>query len=201
MSLLEQGRKSRLKASLHAPEAGESGRWSTTIDNEIITLRSPSISSTVTREKPDDLASVLFDVSAELKKLTSRVSMHLPPQWREVIFNQIDSLCDPEEWDEEDAFPSIPSFRTFLRLLLTLKPSKRPGLGMSGAGVLVAAWTNGRNRLTVECQPQDQVRWVLAREMEGRVERCAGQTTIERLSDCLAPYHPIIWFSDAQYVS
>ena len=143
------------------------------------------------------LESALRDSRASFKVLVSRVSMHLGIAWLQKLFTQIDSLLDVEEWDGSDPVPNAETARTFVRLLLAMRVAKKPGLGVSNSGNLVAAWTSGPNRLTVECLPQDRVRWVLSRVIEGETERAAGDGKIERLRDILTPYDPAIWFEYA----
>jgi hypothetical protein len=144
------------------------------------------------------LAAALRESRSSFKILVSRVSMHLGVAWLEKLFAQIDSLLDVDEWDTSDPVPKIETARTFIRMLLAMKVARKPGLGISNSGNLVAAWTNGSNRLTVECMPHDRVRWVLARVVDGEVERAAGDGKIERLKDILAPYEPTVWFEYAE---
>lgn len=143
------------------------------------------------------LEAALRDSRASFKVLVSRVSMHLGISWLQKLFTQIDSLLDVEEWDTSDPVPSAETARTFIRLLLAMRVSRKPGLGVSNSGNLVAAWTTGPNRLTVECLPHDRVRWVLARMIEGEMERAAGDGKIERLREILTPFDPAVWFEYA----
>lgn len=135
----------------------------------------------------------LFDATANTKILTSQVAMHLDREWRERLFQQLDSLHDPEEWDADDRPIQQSSFATFLKAICQIKPTVRPGLGLSHGGQLVAAWTCGKNRLTIEFLPNDRVRWVVSRYPEGEFEQFAGQTSVSRLLDGLNPYSPEQW--------
>jgi hypothetical protein len=139
----------------------------------------------------------LYAARADFKILASQVAMHLPDQWREKLFKQIDSTLDSEQWEAEDCPPTVFSARTFLRLILALKTTVRPGLGATHDGNLVAAWTNGKNRLTVECLGGDRIRWSVVREIaEGEeVDRGVGATVIGRFIALLAPYGPETWFA------
>ena len=151
-----------------------------------------------TAAKPSSLEEQLFDSRAQFKVMTAQIAMHIDPIWRTKLFKQLDSLLDAEEWPEEDVPPSIGSYRTLIRLLLLLKPAKKPGFGASHDGHMVAAWTAGLNRLTVECCPRDQIRWSIVREIEAdETERAAGKSRIERLPEILAPFRPEVWFSNA----
>ncbi len=122
--------------------------------------------------------------------------MHLEPGRRERFFAQVDSLLDADEWDEDDQPISAASFATLLRLLLLIRPKRWPGLGASMDGHVIAAWTKGENRLTVECLPEDQLRWVLVRYRNGERKSAADDTALLGLPDALQPYEPQIWFSE-----
>lgn len=154
--------------------------------------------TTVTADEGSKLEADLQDSRASFKVLVSRVSMHLGIPWLQKLFAQIDSLLDVDEWDTSDPIPNSETARTFIRLLLAMKVSRKPGLGVSNSGNLVAAWTSGPNRLTVECLPHDRVRWILAREIDGEIGRAAGDDKIERLRNILDPYDPIVWFEYAE---
>ena len=135
----------------------------------------------------------LFDATANVKILTSQVAMHLDREWREKLFKQLDSLHDPEEWEVEDKPIQQSSFATFLKAICQIRPSVRPGLGLSHDGQLVAAWTSGKNRLTIEFMRNDRVRWIVSKYPGGEFEQVAGQTVVSRLLDSLNPYSPEEW--------
>lgn len=136
----------------------------------------------------------LFDALTAVKIMTSWVAMHMDGEWRGKLFHQLDSLHDPEEWEEGDQPVQQSSFATFLKAMLSIKPKRRPGLGLSHAGHLIAAWTTGDDRLTIEFLPNDHVRWVLSRRYDHDTERFAGDTGVARLAEGLASYHPEHWF-------
>jgi len=141
----------------------------------------------------------VFEALADVKILTSQVAMHLGREFRARLFRQLDSLHDTEEWEEGDEPLNQSSFQTFLKAILTIKPERRPGLGLSHTGNLIAAWTTGRDRLTIEFLPNDRVSWVLARYRDNTDEpaRFAGQTSVSELIEGLAPHRPEHWFSHA----
>lgn len=138
----------------------------------------------------------LFDALANVKILTAHVAMHLDREWREGLFRQMDSLHDPVEWEGGDEPVQQASFATFLKAILSLKPERRPGLGLSHSGYLIAAWTTGRDRLTIEFLPNDRVRWVLSESRDEETDRFAGQTPVGRLAEGLRPHTPERWFSN-----
>lgn len=144
-------------------------------------------------EKP--LHECLFDALAEVKILTSQVAMHLDGEWRGRLFRQLDSLHDPAEWEQGDQPIHQSSFATFLKAMLSINPERRPGLGLSHAGHLLASWVTDQDRLTIEFLPTDRIRWVLSRRYDGDTERFAGDTGVARLAESLAIYHPEHWFS------
>ena len=138
----------------------------------------------------------LYDALARVKLLTAQVSMHLDTEWRSRIFEQLDDLLDAEDWHEDDDPIKASSFQTFLRMIIFHNPSRRPGFGVSNRGYLIAAWTSGSDRLTIECRPNDTVRWVLSCEVDGEIERASADTPVRRLMEVLAPYSPPRWFAD-----
>ena len=86
-------------------------------------------------------------------------------------------------------------------MLTLLRPQKRPGLGATDDGHLIAAWTTGEDRLTIECLPNDFVRWHLSVTIEGERERAAVQTPLLRLRQVLSPFDPERWFNDGHNLS
>jgi len=148
-------------------------------------------------EKP--LQERLFDALANVKILTSQVAMHLERAWKDKLFRQLDSLHDPEEWEAGDLPIEQSSFATFLKAMLKINPERRPGLGLSSAGNLIAAWTTDQDRLTIEFFSNDRIRFVLSRRVpdDDDTERFAGDTSVARLAEGLAGYHPERWFSHA----
>lgn len=142
------------------------------------------------------LSEQLYDSLAQAKVMTSKVAMHLDTSWRDKLFAQLDELLAADEWHDDDLPIEASSFATFLRLILHIKPERRPGLGVSHGGDLIAAWTAGDDKLTIECLPRDVLRWVLSCEVEGERERAAGETPVPRLPDVLRSYQPQRWFNE-----
>lgn len=136
----------------------------------------------------------LFDATASVKVLSSKVAMHLDQDRRNKLFSQIDSLHDIAEWDEEDMPIKDSSFDTFLKAILLISPKQHPGLGLSHKGNLIATWGNNQDRLITEFLPKELVRFVLSRTVDDEIERVTGETKISRLYECLTPYQPNHWF-------
>lgn len=138
----------------------------------------------------------LFDSLAACKIKTREVVMHFDGDWQKRFFHQLDQLMDKEEWDGSDVPITLPSFTTLIRLLLTLRGKRRPGVGIANHGNIVASWSAGpRDRLTIECHPEDRIHWIVSRPLDGEVESAAGVTSLERLFDVLQAYNPDHWFT------
>jgi hypothetical protein len=142
----------------------------------------------------------LFDTLANLKMRTALLAVgHLNPGERSRLFKHLDSLLDSENWDSADALPTEASFITLLRMVLFLG-GRQPALGITSGGNFIATWTEGDDRLTIECKPEDRVRWVLVQKLDGQRESAAGETTAKRLPEVLSPYDPPKrWFVNAVY--
>jgi len=148
--------------------------------------------------KPSSLQERLYDSRAMCKLKIANIAMHLGPDWRSSLFSQIDGLMDYENWEEDEEPISEESFKTFIRMILYIKPKRRPGLGATGNGNIIAAWTNEKDRLTIECLYNDKIRWVASRYISNNRESAAGETISPRLLHVLEPYNPKIWLFDDQ---
>jgi hypothetical protein len=135
-----------------------------------------------------------FDQLVALKMTTADVSMHLDAAWRSGLFKQLDNLLDAEEWDFSDEMPSVGSFKTFLRMIIHNRVKRRPGLGATSDGKIIATWTVGADRLTVECKSNDTVRWVATKYIAGDRVSSANTGPVSLLREFLAPFKPDLWF-------
>lgn len=192
-----------------APPSGASSSWSAgvaqlgfsaeskQIAEWVYDLHRPSPASLQASVARQQFETYVFDALASVKVMTALAAMHLTRESRDRLFHQLDSLHDTAEWEAGDEPINPSSFETFLKAILTIRPERRPGLGLSHTGDLIGAWTTGRDRLTIDFLPKGRVRWVLAR-YRGEVEpdRFAGEVEVSRLIDALAPYHPEHWFSN-----
>lgn len=136
----------------------------------------------------------LFDACANVKIITSQISMHLQKGWREKLFYQIDLIHDSEGWDDDDNIINLESFKVFLSWITQIEFMRGPGIGLSPEGFLIAAWTNEKNRLTLEFFPDKKVHWISTISVDDELERSAGLTTISRLNTVLSPYNPRLNF-------
>jgi hypothetical protein len=158
-------------------------------------LKRPRPPSSLAVQRSDlSLAEAVYEALAQSKIQTSKFAMHLSDDWRRRLFRDLDELHEVAEWEPGDKPVKEGSFLTFLRTMLLLKPERRPGLGLSSVGNLIAAWTEADERLTMEFLPNDQVRWVLSCTQDGQRERHAAETSLLRLPAVLAPYSPDRWF-------
>ncbi|MGH8548360.1 MAG: hypothetical protein ACRERU_07130 [Methylococcales bacterium] len=137
----------------------------------------------------------LYDARAYCKIKMSAIAMHLSQEWRSRFFSQLDSLMDIENWEKDDTPITEVSFTTFLRMILLIRPERRPGLGSTSEANILAAWTVANDRLTIECLSNDEVRWVLSWYFDGNRESAAGTVSLPRLNAVLTPYNPERWFT------
>jgi hypothetical protein len=143
----------------------------------------------------------LFDASAQLKILVSRVSMHLSDDWRRRLFRKLDSLHDPDNWEQSDTLIDPGSFMNFLRLILQIGLIDPLSLGVSPEGHFLTGWVRDKDSLTLEFTGGDEIRWALVRYLGDHRESAAGRTLLERLPAVLKPYSPETWFQNANEVS
>ncbi|MBW8303008.1 MAG: hypothetical protein K0M78_03510 [Brevundimonas sp.] len=148
--------------------------------------RPSSVEQFVAAPQPEER---IFDRLVAFKVNTSQLAMHLQEAWRSGLFKQLDYLLDADDWDYEDRLPTVESFKTFLRMIIALGEVRRPSLGSTSAGDIIAAWTQGQDRLTVECLSDDQVRWVVRRNLRGESVTVAGKNSSSLLLEVLAPYN------------
>ena len=136
----------------------------------------------------------LFDSLSEIKIFLSQVSMHLDNAMRNKIFDQLDKICNVEEWDIADDPIEISSFRTFIRMIFLINPTRYPGLALANKGNLLAYWVNEDSRLSIECLERDSVKIVLSKRLDNDIDRAAIITTIGNVMNRLSPYSPSCWF-------
>jgi hypothetical protein len=138
----------------------------------------------------------LFEASATAKIMTSRVSMYLREGWREKLFYQLDLLLDPQEWDPQDIPLKAQSFDTFLKAICDINPTKKPGMGISNTGNLVAGWRggeNGEDRVSLEFEPNDRVILIGSRVIDGQIESFSARTVVRNLKKTLVNMNCTQW--------
>jgi hypothetical protein len=136
----------------------------------------------------------LLDARVSAKQLVAAVAMHIDPHTRVRLFDQLDSILDPEEWAAGDKPLLSASFETFLRAMLELAPGKHPSIGLGHDGHLLAAWGATGDRLSIEFLPRRRVRWSATLTVAGQTERAVGESPVARLGAVLSPYDPRHWF-------
>jgi hypothetical protein len=146
--------------------------------------------------EPQENEEIVFDRLVALKMLASGVAMHLEASWRGGLFRQLDNLLDVEEWDFSDDLPSVESFRTFLRMVIFSRLKNRPSIGATADGRIIAAWASGKDRLTIECLPNDRIRFVLIKYIGDERISNAGTAPVQSLRAYLQPYEPEKWFGE-----
>jgi hypothetical protein len=152
------------------------------------------------QDRSSSLQECLYDALASFKVRTATVAMHIDREWRDRLFKQLDSLLSADDWEAEDLPPTLASFSTFLRMMTFLKPDRRPGLGATSDGRLIATWSEGNDHLTMECLPKDTIRWHLSAQIGEDRERAAAISPVQRLAAVLAPYDPSRWFIHGNHV-
>lgn len=133
-----------------------------------------------------------------MKQVLMPVSMYFDTAWRKELIEKLDRFHDPEEWEDDQQMPSEGSFATFLRTIIYLHPTKRPGLGLSVHGHFLASWRRGTDRIVIEFLPNDELKWVLSQTVDGLRESGAGMNQIHRLPDLIAGYEPDRFFNDGE---
>jgi hypothetical protein len=149
----------------------------------------------------DDKELRLFNVAAALKIAVSQVSMHLAAEWRRLLFEKIDELHQPDDWEDSDSLVDMESFKTFLRTILQQGPMHRMSLGLSGDGHILAGWRQDKDSFTLKFLSNDEIHWSVVRHRDGSVESAAGRASLSRLSEVLQPYSPESWFGNANKIS
>ena len=132
----------------------------------------------------------------EIQETISNVSMHLPEGFAGGLNRQFANLLDDDAWEEEDELITPTALRSFILLLIVTSTKRRPGIGTNGEGSITASWSNGENRLVVECLSCGKISAILARRMgNDEMERAAfGPMQTERLPHIIAPFSPEVWF-------
>jgi hypothetical protein len=167
---------------------GEIGTSATSARPEPADATALSSSPSLKSSNPPSIEEQLFSSRAEAKILASRVAMYMKTEWRRKLYAQLDSLLDIDEWMEGETALAGDSFATFLRLMLLLRPAKRPGFGLSDAGNLLAMWGDGESRLSIECRTDDQVRFIASRPIRDERETAAIDTTLDRVPELAAAF-------------
>lgn len=125
----------------------------------------------------------------------AEVAMYLDETWREGLHRQLEFLLDPAEWPEDAPLPEVDSYQSFLRAVILLRPHKRPSLGVSDFGNLVATWDSGDGQIFIEFHPNNAIRWSAAQTVDNRLQVASGKTVTSSLADELAGYLPDRWFA------
>jgi hypothetical protein len=137
---------------------------------------------------------------AELKIIASIYALqHIESKVRTQLFNQIDWLLSPENWEDEDKLANKDSFKTLIKFILNFHPTEAPYLGLSSEGNLLAEWRQESNKLSLECLPQEKTKWFVSCTIDGEGERASGEApSLRRLLNLLEPYKKVGWFNESE---
>jgi len=166
------------------------------VEKQSAVLR-PQTSSGVTvatAKAPPSVPEKLFDALATAKVWMSKVAMHFPKENRDRLYKQLNLLHDFDEWFEGDAPVQLASFQSFVRTVLHHGISTRPALSLSPSGNLLALWSDGGDKLTIEFLPGNRARWLVVTSSRSGPENATGTTPIERVREVLMPYNEHRWF-------
>lgn len=132
----------------------------------------------------EDLSLKLFNNAAAVKMMFGEYLRHLPQEWRSAVFRQVDRLLDIEAWNEESSVIDRRSFRTFLRFIDYARPGRKPSLGVSSNGLVLAAWVAKPQKIFVTFLPDDAVRATLVTRTDRDQEQItAWQGPVVTLKD------------------
>lgn len=131
----------------------------------------------------------------DIQIMVSGASRHLPKGFSSGLNSQFANMLADDAWEDSDELPSLRSVKALLLTLITTGAQLRPGIGTNGRGSITAFWREGENRLTIDCLPSGNTRWVLTRvNATGEIERAAAECQPERLREVLDAYRPEVWF-------
>lgn len=167
------------------------------IDRASRAVSGPSSTGRLTSVRPLHQRTVdeqLFAALADAKIWTSKIAMHLDPATRDRLFRQLDILHEADEWSEGDSPLSLPSYKSLVRAMLVHRVNRRPSLSLMPGGNILALWSDGADRLSIEFLPENRARWFVQHVSTSGAERATGTTAIERLRDVLHPYDAERWF-------
>jgi hypothetical protein len=134
------------------------------------------------------LDSALFEANAEAKIYVSQVAMHISREWRDKLFRQLDTLLDTDEFEEDDAPLNVQSFRVFLKYILQMRPPKRPGLGLTRDGLVIAYWGNETRSFNLEFRIDERAKFYYFDGRPDDAVQLNGLAPLSSLFDYL-PWH------------
>lgn len=157
-----------------------------------------SLGNAIDTEQPGTVEIQLRGKLAAMKRTLTAVSMYFQSTWRSELIEKLERFHDAEDWEDDRALPSERSFATFLRTIIYLHPTKRPGIGLSAQGHFLASWRRDSDRIVIEFLPNDELKWVLSQTIDGERESGAGINQIHRLPDLIAGYEPDRFFNNGE---
>jgi hypothetical protein len=142
---------------------------------------------------PSSLEEKLFDNAAQLKIALSQIVMHLAPEWRAVIFRQLDTLLDLNNWQDDSALIQKSTFMTFLRFIVFAAPTRLPSLGVGSTGHILAAWNNSNQHIAVEFLPADKAAAAFVKQGERSKEAVTWRGHVADLKPFIEDNGMIEW--------
>lgn len=136
----------------------------------------------------DSFEEKLFVSLSQIKIKASQFAMHIDRDWRNILFNHLDSMYEPADWQSGDKLLSVPSFEGFLRFWVLFRPQKNPSLGIAESGLFYVSFEDGRDSIGFEFSDRERLRWHLRQSIAGKTETASGQSYLIRLNDVLSPY-------------
>lgn len=170
--------------------------WATRNHEQISTSEEQETTKTFLTPELPSVEQQLWDNRAKLKEITAQYAICLiEPKLRNKFFAQIDWLLNSEHWDEDDRLADTEAFKTLVKFILNAKPINAPYLGLSDNGNILASWINNDNKISLECMPNNNVKWFISCVFSGKKERVGGEApSLERLLAVIRPFQNAGWF-------
>lgn len=103
----------------------------------------------------DDSDRLLFDNKSDIKVLISKIGMHLKPEFRTNLFQQIDRLLDLDSFCDGDQLIQASSFASLLSFLLAYPHARKPSLTVGNRGQIYGTWVAETGKLHIEFLPMN----------------------------------------------
>lgn len=167
----------------HTPARGLAKSYLSSDNKKPPRRESPRISEGIVSTDARSLDELLFDNAAILKIDFANFAMHLSPEWRQIVFKQLDRLLAPSSWEDDSALIERAPFMTFLRFVVYAGPTRFPSLGVSPNGHILAAWSCPPQQIAVEFLPADKAAATFAIQTARSKEIIAWRGHVADLKD------------------
>lgn len=183
-SLYRQKEPVGLSSQLAARARSWDALWKSEYKRQDSLVLAGNVSSNIETRRParrNSLNEELFSELVKLKIAVAQYAMHLSRDTRHKIFDDLDSLLNPDDWYEEDKLPQMTSFRDFLKWTVYAKRFNWISLGISNDGHIQAAWKSERGLLTARYTGNGRVLWTAKIIAEGGDDHLAGDSSLQSL--------------------